>query len=234
MAVSAERIQIASGGGNMSAYVAQPDGEARAAVIVIMEAFGLVPSIEKETERVAAMGYVAIAPDVYHRQGPDNTAGYDNLDKALGLMGKLDDAEYLDDMRSTIGCLRSRPDVGSASIGITGFCMGGRLSFLAARDLPREFKASAPFYGGGIGALLDRADQIQCPMHLFFGELDGFIPQEEVQQIDARLSALGLDYKLDNYKGADHGFLCEERPSYHPEVAKDAWSKLETFLAQNL
>ena len=112
--------------------------------------------------------------------------------------------------------------------------MGGRLSFLSACALPDEFAASAPFYGGGIGALLDRADSIRCPLHLFFGQLDAFIPQEEVRRIEERLGELGLDYAIDNYPGANHGFCCEEREEYHAAAAEDAWSKLEAFFAKNL
>jgi carboxymethylenebutenolidase len=113
--------------------------------------------------------------------------------------------------------------------------MGGRLAFLAACELPGELAACAPFYGGGIGALLDRADRIRCPLHLFFGERDFFIPPEEVRRIDERLGALGLEYALEHYAGAVHGFCAEERPeSYHAEAAADAWAKLEAFLARQL
>jgi carboxymethylenebutenolidase len=235
MELRTEMIEIESGRGRMPAYLARPNvGGARSAVIVLMEAFGLVPNLKKEADRIARMGYVTIAPDVYHRQAPDNTALYDDLGKAVGMMRKLDDVEFIDDMRATIGYLRSRADVGSSPIGVTGFCMGGRLSFLAACELPGEMRASAPFYGGGIGALLDRADKIRCPMHLFFGQLDFFIPQEEVRRIDERLRALGLDYAIDNYEGAVHGFCCEERTSYHAAATQDAWSKLEAFFAKNL
>ena len=235
MELRTERIEIASGGGRMPAYVAKPhSGEPRSAVIVLMEAFGLVPNLEREADRIARMGYVAIAPDLYHRQAPDNSASYDDLPKAVGMMRKLSDAEFLDDMRATIAYLRST-EVGSSPIGVTGFCMGGRLSFLSACALPGEIRASAPFYGGGIGALLERADEIRCPLHLFFGQLDFFIPQEEVRRIDERLRALGLDYAIDNYEGAVHGFCCEERrDSYHAAAAKDAWAKLEAFFSKNL
>jgi carboxymethylenebutenolidase len=235
MELRTEMIEIASGGGRMPAYVARPhSGDSRSAVIVLMEAFGLVPNLKKEADRIARMGYVAIAPDVYYRQAPDNTASYDDLGKAVGMMRKLDDTEFIDDMRATIGYLRSTAEVGSSPIGVTGFCMGGRLSFLSACELPGEIQASAPFYGGGIGALLDRADKIRCPMHLFFGQLDFFIPQEEVRRIDEKLRTLGLDYAIDNYEGAVHGFCCEERDSYHAAATKDAWSKLEAFFSKNL
>jgi carboxymethylenebutenolidase len=236
MELRSERIEIASGGGRMPAYLTRPRaGGPRSAVIVLMEAFGLVPNLQKEADRIARMGYVAIAPDVYHRQAPDNLASYDDLPKAVGMMRKLDDAEFLADMRATLGYLRSTPEVGAAPIGVTGFCMGGRLSFLAACALPGEIRASSPFYGGGMGALLDRAGEIRCPLHLFFGKLDFFIPEEEVRRIDEKLRALGLDYAIDHYEGAVHGFCCEERrESYHAAAAQDAWAKLEAFFAKHL
>jgi carboxymethylenebutenolidase len=206
-----------------------------AAVVVLMEAFGLVPAFRREVERIARMGYVAIAPNLYHRQAPGDTAAYDELPKAIALMRKLTDADALADLRATLAHLRGLPEVGAAPIGVTGFCMGGRLAFLAACELPGEFRACAPFYGGGIGALLDRADRIRCPLHLFFGERDFFIPPEEVRRIDERLHALGKDHALELYAGAVHGFCAEERrDSYHPAAAADAWAKLEAFFAKHL
>jgi carboxymethylenebutenolidase len=236
MEIRSHRIEIPSGGGSMPAYVAQPAASGpRSAVIVLMEAFGLVPNFEREVDRIARMGYVALAPDVYHRQAPDNTAAYDDLRKAMALMRNLRDDEFVGDMRAALAHLRSTPEVGAAPIAVTGFCMGGRLSFLAACELPSELRACAPFYGGGIGALLERADRIRCPLQLFFGQLDFFISQDEVKQIDARLRALGLEYAIENYAGAVHGFCCEERAeSYHAEAARDAWAKLEAFFAKHL
>jgi carboxymethylenebutenolidase len=236
MQLRTDRIEIASGGGRMRAYTAEPAGAPpRAAVIVLMEAFGLVPNLERETERIARMGYAAIAPDLHHRQAPDNVAGYDDLPKAVGLMRKLRDEDFLADFRATLAHLRARPELARAPIGVTGFCMGGRLAFLAACELPGELQASAPFYGGGIGALLDRAGAIRCPLHLFFGQQEFFIPAEEVKRIGERLRALGVDHALEHYAGAVHGFCCEERKeSYHAEAAQDAWQKLEAFFARTL
>jgi carboxymethylenebutenolidase len=234
--IQSETIEIQSGGGRMRAWQARPSASGpRAAVVVLMEAFGLVPAFRREVERIARMGYVAIAPDLYHRQAPDNTASYDELPKAVALMRKLSDADALADLRATLAHLRALPEVGSAPVGLTGFCMGGRLAFLAACELPEAFAACAPFYGGGIGALLDRAGRIRCPLHLFFGERDFFIPADEVQRIDERLRALGKDYALDVYAGAVHGFCAEERrESYQAAAAADAWAKLEAFLAKHL
>ena len=219
----------------MSAYLSLPEASApQPAVIVLMEAFGLVPNLKSEVDRIAGMGYVAIAPDVYHRLAPDNTASYDDLPKAIGLMGRLSDAEFCEDMRATLDDLKRDDRVSSSSIGVTGFCMGGRLAFLSACEFPEEIKACASFYGGGIGGLLDRAAEIRCPLHLFFGQLDHFIPQEEVARIGESLAALGVEHEIENYAGAVHGFCCQEREEFHAEAAADAWLKLEGFLAQHL
>jgi carboxymethylenebutenolidase len=233
MAIRTETILVPSGGGRMPAWLAAPSGPPRAGVVVLMEAFGLVPGFRKEVERIARMGYCALAPNLYHRQAPGDVAGYDELPKAIALMRRLSDAEALADVSAAAAHLRER--LGAAPIGVTGFCMGGRLAFLAACELPGAFAACAPFYGGGIGALLDRADRIRCPLHLFFGERDFFIPLEEVRRIEERLRALGLDHALELYGGAVHGFCAEERrESYHAEAAADAWAKLEAFFAKHL
>ena len=118
-------------------------------------------------------------------------------------------------------------------IGVTGFCMGGRISFLTACN-NSQVKASAPFYGGGIGGLLDQASKIACPMLLFFGDQDPFIPNEEVANIKATLARLKKTAEVVVYPGAPHGFFCNERDSYRPDAAKDAWERLKTFLAKQL
>jgi carboxymethylenebutenolidase len=199
-----------------------------------MEAFGLNGNIEETTRRIAAEGYVALAPDIYWRMLPDNKVGYDELPKAIGLMQKVNDQKVVQDLSSAIDALQKRPNVNAAKIGVTGFCMGGRLSFLAAAELPDKIAAAAPFYGGGIAALLPKADKIRAPLYLFFGEKDAFIPQDQVNAIDARLRELGKTYTLKNYKGADHGFFCNERASYNENAAKDAWKELLAFFGKHL
>ena len=119
--------------GAMPVYVAEPTAPGRRpAVIVIMEAFGLNGNIEEITRRIAAEGYVALAPDIYWRWLPDNKVGYDELPKAIGLMQKVNDQKVVSDLSSAIDALARRPNVNAAKIGVTGFCMGGRLAFLLA------------------------------------------------------------------------------------------------------
>jgi len=228
-------IQIKTAEATMPAHLAEPEGPGPfPAVVVIMEAFGLVPQICDVANRLAGEGYVALAPDFYYRQLPDNKAGYDKLERAIALMQQVDDGKFVDDMRATLGYLKSRENVDGQKLGVTGFCMGGRLSFLTACALPDEIAASAPFYGGGIVNHLDQADRIHCPMSLFFGEQDPYIPMDQVRQIGAKLEQLGKSYQLKSYPGADHGFFCSERASYQEAAASDAWKTLLGFFAENL
>lgn len=235
MAIRTSTIEIATPDGSMPAHLAEPEAAGpHPAVVVLMEAFGLVPHIESVADRLAAEGYVTVAPDIYYRELPDNKVGYDRLGDAIALMQKLDDQRFIADMGATLDDLAARESVDGARIGITGFCMGGRLSFLTACALPDRVAASAPFYGGGIPGHLEQADRIQAPLYLFFGEDDAFIPRDQVERIDARLKKLGKSYKLKSYPGAEHGFFCDQRVSYDPKAAEDAWKELRTFFAEHL
>jgi carboxymethylenebutenolidase len=219
----------------MPCYLAQPEGTGPfPAVVVIMEAFGLLPHIEQVAGRLAGEGYVALAPDFYYRELPDNKVGYDRLPEAIALMQKVDDGKFTQDMAAVLDFLAARDDVDASRVGVTGFCMGGRLSFLTACALPDRVAAAAPFYGGGIAGHLEQADAIACPLLLFFGEKDAFIPLDQVEQIEARLGELGKRSEVKVYSGAEHGFFCDERESHHPEAAADAWQRLRTFFAEHL
>ena len=234
MPVSGSRIEIPTPDGSMPAFVAAPDAGRHPAAVVLPEAFGLVGNIERIAERIAAEGYVALAPDLYWRLLPEpNAFGYDDLDGALGAMSGLGDDMFVSDLGAALDYLESRAD-GSGRVGVTGFCMGGRLSFLAACALPGRIACAAPFYGGGISGHLDAAASVRCPLQLFFGEKDAYIPLDEVERIDARLKQLGAAYELKVYEGADHGFFCEERASYHAAAAGDSWEKLKAFFAAHL
>ena len=221
--------------GAMPVYVAEPTTPGRRpAVIVIMEAFGLNAHIEDVTRRIAAEGYVALAPDIYWRSLPENKVGYDELPKAIGLMQKVNDGKVVQDLGGALDWLAKRPNVDGAKIGVTGFCMGGRLSFLLAAELPDRIAAAAPFYGGGIAGLLSKAEKIRAPLYLFFGEKDAFIPKDQVKAIDTKLSELGKPYTLKIYTGADHGFFCNDRVSYNATAAADAWKELLGFFRKHL
>jgi carboxymethylenebutenolidase len=206
--------------------------------MVIMEAFGLNDHIKDVTERIASEGYVAIAPDLYYRESP-NVVGYDQLQEAIALMQRLDAGKVVADLQSVITHLKTQTFVIGERIGITGFCMGGKIAFMAACKFPTDIKAAVSFYGGGIAddtptAPLNAAGDLQAPVLCFFGEMDPYIPLSQVKKIEDRLRALGKSFEVKVYADADHGFFCDERASYHPEAAQDAWEKTKSWFAKSL
>ena len=238
MDVTASTLQLNTPDGKMDAYVAKPkEGGSYPGIVVLMEAFGLNDHIKKVTERIAQEGYVAIAPDLYHREA-ERLVPYSDLQKAVGIMNKLQDSKIMDDVGAAIAHLKSQSNVKAGSIGVTGFCMGGRFTYLAAAHHNKDVKAAVPFYPGGVPmgnpSPLSRTGEIKCPIYLFFGGKDPLIPQEHVDKINAELTDKKINFQLKLYPDATHGFFCDERPSYHPDSAKDAWEKLKSFFAQHL
>jgi len=150
MEIERQAIEIPATSGSMPCFVARPVGVPRApAVIVVQEAFGLNGHIEGVAARLAADGYVTLAPDLYWRGGKRRAVGYDQLGDAIALMQSIRDDQIVADIASAVAWLERQAFVRSDRIGITGFCMGGRVSYLAACELPDKIKAAVPFYGGG-------------------------------------------------------------------------------------
>ena len=243
MTIETERVEISSDGGSFGGYVARPEGdEVLPAVIVYMEIFGVNSHIREVTERIAAEGYVAIAPDYFHRSGPGVELGYDDAGMAEGmkLLGSLRADEMIADAESTIAHLRDRSDVQGDRIGAMGFCIGGHMTYLTA--CTTDIQVSAPFYGGGIAApqgpggaasTVSRTSGIKGAMMCFFGGQDAMIPPDQVDAIRAAISDAGVRGEVVVYDDADHGFHCDQRDSYNPTAAKDAWRRVtELFTAE--
>jgi carboxymethylenebutenolidase len=233
--VETEEVEIAVPGGRMPGVLCTPGGDGRApAVLVLMEAFGLTGHIRRVAARIAAEGYVTFVPDLYWRSLPDNKFGYDQVPEGMKLMLALRDEDVVADLRASLAFLKARPRVAASALGVTGFCMGGGFSFLTACALPGEIAAVAPFYGMVRDAWIDEVQRITAPVYLFFGGADPFIPPARVRQLEERFRALGKPCRVKVYAGADHGFFCDERASYHPEAAADAWLELTGFFAEHL
>src|SRR5436309_13603169 len=147
MDVQTQMIEVPVPGGAVPAFLAHPKEGARApCVLVIQEAFGLNDHIEDVARRIAGEGYVALAPDLYWRGGKGRTVRYDQLPEAIGLMQSLKDPEIVSDLGRAIAYLEKQPFVRADRIGITGFCMGGRVTYLAACELADQIKANGPFH----------------------------------------------------------------------------------------
>jgi len=239
MDVTNTTVQLNTADGKMDAYVAQPqDGGSYPGIVVIQEAFGVNDHIKKVTDRLAAEGYVAIAPDIYHRES-ERIIPYAEMPKAIAALQRVVDGKAMEDVGASIAHLKSQSNVKAGAIGVTGFCMGGRLTYLTAAHHANEVKCAVPYYGGGIPmgnpSPLSRTKEIKCPMYLFFGAKDQLIPLDHVNQIKTELSGNKIAFQMEVYPEAGHGFFCDDRAmSYNAGAAKDAWEKTKAFFAQHL
>jgi carboxymethylenebutenolidase len=244
MSITTEHVEIPlEGGGTMGGYLARPEGDATLpGVIVFMEIFGINSHIREVVERVAAEGYVAVAPDYFHRTGPGAEYGYDDdgFAKGMELLNRLDADEMVGDARAALAWLRARPDT-TAKTGAMGFCIGGHMTYLTACET--DIAAAASFYGGGIAAdqgmggkasTIGRTGQISGTILCLFGEKDGFIPSDQVEQIQRALAEKGIDHDTVVYPGADHGFFCDQRGTYQKEAAADAWERVKALFREKL
>ena len=239
MELRTETVGLQTPDGKMPAYLCRPAGAGpHPAVIVVMEAFGLNGHIKDVAARIAGEGYVTMAPDLYHRFGSP-IIPYADVPKAIDTLKKLEDAKVMAEIGAVIAHLKGLKEVRADRIGITGFCMGGRVTFLSASQHAADIKAAVAFYGGGIAAEaqsapINFADKIRCPVLCFFGETDQMIPLDQVQKVEDTLKRLGKTYEVKVYKSAGHGFFCNERASYHAESAQDAWEKARSWFQKHL
>ncbi|MYD17732.1 MAG: dienelactone hydrolase family protein [Chloroflexi bacterium] len=222
-----QQIQFPANGGSASGYLARPvEGGPYPGVVVIQEWWGLNPNICDIANRIAAEGYVALAPDLFHG------AVTAEPDEAQKLMMSLQEPNALVDMSGAVAALQARDDVRSDRIGVTGFCLGGGMSLLLAMNNP-AVTAAAPFYGVP-GAGLDNAAKIQGAVMGFFAGRDEWINAEVVESLQTALDGAGVRNEIHMYPDSDHGFFNDTSDIYDPEAAADAWDKLKAFFAAEL
>ncbi len=229
--------ELSTRDGDMALYDAEPQGTAKAAVIVIQEAFGVNDHIEDVTRRFAAEGYRAVSPHLFHRTG-DVVLGYDELDKVMPHFGAVTDAGVTNDLDATLAYL-SASGFDSSQVGIVGFCMGGSVAFYAAVRYP--LGAAVTYYGGGIasgrfgsGSQIELAPMLQAPWLGIYGDIDSSIPVEEVEALKQAASAASVPTEVVRYAEADHGFHCDARESYHKSSAEDAWQRTLAWFDRHL
>ena len=236
LTTNTRKIQIQNGDLQIDGYLAWPAVESQfPAVIVIQEIFGVNAHIREVTERVAALGYVAIAPAIYQRIAPGFETGYTSEDVKIGREYKVQTkaSELLSDLQATIDYLYGLPQVKQTGVGLIGFCFGGHVAYLGATL--EVVKATGSFYGAGItnwcpgeerAATLEFTKDIQGEIYCFFGKEDVSIPLEQVAEIEAELKCHNIKHQVFQYDNAGHGFCCDRRPSYEPRAAADAWEKV--------
>jgi carboxymethylenebutenolidase len=232
-------VTLPTADGPMGLHEVRGPGRARAAVVVLQEMTGINDHIKDVVGRFGAEGYHAVAPHLFHRDG-DPTYAYGDHEAIMAQVARLHDRDLLMDVDATIGYLRGcgwAPE----SIAVVGFCIGGRVAFLAAGH--HALGAAATFYGGGIvtppaehaaaiPALVGLAETMETPWIGFFGDLDGGIPVKDVEVIRAAFA--GKDAEVVRYAGAGHAFHCDARDAYVPEAAADAWARTLAWLEGHL
>ena len=214
----------ASDGFKLGAYRADPAGAAKGAIVVIQEIFGVNHHIRSVCDRLAAEGYVAIAPSIFDRSQPNFQCGYtpDEIANARKFIANPDWPAMLRDTQAAIDAVKN---VGA--VGIIGFCLGGSIAYAAATKLS-GLSAAVGYYGGAVVRFAD--DKPKVPTQLHFGEKDAGIPLADVETIKSKRP----EVEVFVYPGAQHGFHCDERASYDKTSAEIAWPRSLAFLAKHV
>jgi carboxymethylenebutenolidase len=235
-------------GDPMPVYVAIPDGDGPFPAVIVNQGLGSVEHvIQKLTERVAEAGFVAAAPLYYHRQR-DNIleevkelppGSPDRVKRLFEKVAQLRDDEVIADGRAAVEHLQNFAKVNSPQIGVVGFCLGGRITWLQTTAIP-EFKASAPFYPAGVWTswgdgptAFERSSGINCPIIGSFGLEDGNPSPEDVEKLDAELTRLGVEHEFHSYQ-AGHDFQNFSAARYNEAAANASWPVVMDFLHRHL
>jgi len=220
-----EMVEFKSNGGTCTGYLAGTSGPG---VIVIQEWWGLVPHITDIADRIAAEGFVALAPDMYHGEmtNEPDMAGKLLMSMNLATAGK--------DLSGAVDLLQER--TGRTKVGVTGFCMGGGLALMAACLRPDAIAAAAPFYGGMRPDTVIEWDNLAAVVEGHYAATDrGTAAPEAVKELEASLRAKGKNATFHVYPGTQHAFFNDTRPEvYDAAVAKTAWDRTLALFRANL
>jgi len=220
----------------LSAWSCSPASAPRGGVVVIQEAFGVNAFVQATCERFAARGYAAIAPDYYH----GDRYAYADRERAIARIDGVDDDEA---MRETALAVDHLQHAGAKRVAVVGFCMGGRLAFLANATLGDRVAATVSFYGGGIAPaqskgrrkpLLDRVPDLGAPALLINGAQDASILPDENGRLAQALTAANKRFVLAVLPDAPHAFATFDRESYRKPAADAAWRLADDWLAAAL
>ena len=218
-------------GTTMRAFVARPELPGKhPGLLLFQEAYGVNAHIRDVAERFAREGFVAIAPELFHRTAPPGfEAPYSGWDAVQPHYRALTPENLEADVGAAHAWLGRDAGTDPNRLVAVGFCMGGRVSYVAATNVP--LKAAVSFYGGGIApGLLGRAPRAQAPILFFWGAKDKNIPEDQRRAIVDAMAAAGKSYVTVVFSDSGHAFFCDARPSYHAPSATEAWALTLAFL----
>jgi carboxymethylenebutenolidase len=221
---------------DMPLYVSMPASDRTVpGIIVVHGQSGLGDFVKDTTHMLALQGYAAVAPSLYHRDGPDCR------DEKPVRKARLRDPSIIRDIDGAIGFLKNHKQVDGGKLGIVGFCMGGRLVYLMSAA-SKDLKASVMFYGSstmmpygeGGPTPFDRTREINCPIQGHFGADDQNPSPEDMRKLDAELTKFGKPHEFHSYSGAAHAFVNSGSRNYRPHAAAQSWPKATEFFARHL
>jgi len=228
--------EIESDGSSMRVHVSLPDGTGPFPALVVMQHQGGVDEfIQGVTRRLAGAGYLAAAPDLYHRDGPDCK------DDLVTRRSRLSDRRIVNDLHAAVGYLQSHSAADNKRIGIIGFCMGGRIVYLAAAAIPAR-KAAVAYYPGNtfrawgrdLPSPFERTAEIHCPLQGHFGADDANPSPQDVGKLDAELAKFNKPHEFYSYANAGHAFMDSTKESYRREADEASWPRTIEFLSRHL
>ena len=228
--VMGKTVEFASNGDQASGYLASPDGGGPG-VLVIQEWWGLVPQIKRVCDGLAADGFTALAPDLYHGEIAEHT----EMDKAAQLMTSLPADRAGRDMSAAIDYLLTQPGVGE-SVGVVGFCMGGLLTLVIAAMQGDRVAAAVPHYGAPLGEMEPDWSGLTAPVQGHFAENDDFFGPDAIRELEKKLQGMGKDVTFHIYPGTGHAFANEENAlgTYDKAATDEARTRCMAFLREKL
>ena len=230
MANLVDRLTLSvSDGTDMALHVARPENPEAPGLLVFQEAFGVNGHIRGLCQAFAQEGWLAAAPELYHRTAPGFECGYDAIATARPHMQAMTEAGLLADFQAAHRWLL---DQGCPKVAAIGYCMGGRMAFLANASLP--LAAAVSYYGGGIQTYGAQVPFLHGPMLLIWGGKDAHVTREHARAVEDLLISTGKPFISTTFSEADHGFNCDERASHHPESARQARALALAFLRAHL
>jgi carboxymethylenebutenolidase len=218
----------------MGGHLSLPESGEGPGIVVLMEIFGVGSYIRRATERLAELGYVALAPDLYRRTDPGLEFGHDqdSLTQAFKASQRLDPQGAVEDSVSALEALRQRPEVSGRPVCVLGFCLGGSLAYEVA--VTSDPAVAVCYYGSTIPGRLDQADRIACPVLFHFGAEDEYIPRDDAERVCA-IAEQHAGWECHIQPDGGHAFDNHDSPMFsRPAPAARAWEITTEFLARNL
>ena len=228
----AETVSFASNGSTASGYLVRPTGGSGPGVLVLQEWWGLDSGIKEMADRLAAAGFVALAPDLYHGE----LAGHNEMDKAGQLMQSLPPDRAGRDMSGAIDYLAGLDGVTGSGLGAVGFCMGGMLTLVIAAMRPDQIKAAAPFYGFPQGPTEPDWGPMTAKVRGHMAENDDFFGPDAARALEEKLRDMGKDVAFTIHPGTGHAFMGPHNAlgTFDAKVAAEVWPQLVAFLHETL